>query len=499
MQFGTIREFAALIGSSELVTLLVGTGYFLGLSAGYLLSDRLPRSALTGLGAGTLLLQMSLPFSARWAAGFLASHHFLGAVPPLVFVVVLGGLTPFYAVFLPRLIEEQSGGGGRRGALLRIYAAEIAGAFLGLLVVLTAAAARMGLVLALNLAALVTLVLLTWRTPRPAAAWVLLALPAVYFAAWGPLDTASLRYFYKRAHGYLEVDVLASEFSPYQRVDLIQGARKNKVATYLYLNGNLLYGTRSLHQHNLLVSLAPNLVRPSPRALVIAGGSLDNARYLAPRVANLHVVELDEAVVRLTREHLQEPRGNFPTNWQLVIDDGKHFLGAWSGAPFDVISVDVPVPTQLQTAMLHSERFFALARSRLAPGGIFSISLAGKLTRGPAQAAGPQSRLAPRIVAGLLKTFPYVTVVRTAERDYAWAGDRPVTGGAAAVQSAIDRFLEEEPERREIFGAPRVTFVGERAVAEAVAGAAPIGEADMQVVLRVSWRKLMSRYYPSAP
>jgi spermidine synthase len=471
VQFVAMKEFSALVGSNELVTLMVVAGYFLGLSGGYLVSDRLSRRGLLVLGALTLLLHASLPFSARWVAGAMAGINLAGNTPPFVFLLTLGGIAPFYAVFLPRLIEESTGGEpdpqGRQ--LARCYGVEIAGGFLGLVIVFLLTPARMGLILTLHLLGLVTLLLL-FTGGRPRWLFGLLALPVAYLSWWPLLDRASLGYFYEQARDFTDPKVIASEFSPYQRV--------------------------ALHQHNLLVSLLPNVIAPRGpgHALVIAGGSLDNARYLAPRTKSLNVVEIDETVVRLTRKHLQEPRGNFPTNWELAIDDGKHFLGTWKGEPFDVISVDVPVPTHLQTAMLHSERFFALAASRLAPDGIFSISLAGLLQNQPRDGSPPQ-RLSNRVLAGLLRAFPHVSIVRVGDHDFAWASKSDLKLESAALQRQSDGFLARLPEGRAAFGSPKLEVLPAGLVQNLALNVAPIGEADMQIVLRLSWNKLYRRFY----
>lgn len=497
VQFVAMKEFAALVGSNELVTLLVVAGYFLGLSAGYLISDRLSRRALLVLGGLTLALHASLPFSARWFAGAMGSINLAGNIPPFVFLLTLCGITPFYAVFLPRLVDEANAGqedaDGRQ--LARCYGVEISGGFLGLLIVLLATPARMPLILTLHLLGLIVLLLL-FVGGRPRWLYGLLALPVAYWSWWPLLDRKSLNYYFEQARDYSSPSVIASEFSPYQRVDLVEAGPANDRATYLYLNGNLLYGSRALHQHNLFVSLLPNLMAPRGpgRALVVAGGSLDNARYLAPRTKSLNVVEIDETVVRLTRKHLQEPRGDFPTNWDLAIDDGKHFLGAWRGEPFDVISVDVPVPTHLQTAMLHSERFFALAASRLAPDGIFSISLAGLLQERPRDGT-PSQRLANRVLAGLLRSFRQVLIVRVGDHDFAWASQTPLAFTGPGIQSQAERFIASEPGGRNTFGTPRITVLEDATVHDRAEGAEPIGEADMQIVLRLSWNKLYRRFY----
>ena len=425
---------------------------------------------------------------------------FQGGIPPFLFLTVLLGVTPFYAVFLPRLIdstddESRTPGHRPRHWLVTLYATEILGSLVGLALVVVLSPANMRYILSLHLAGLGVLTFLwaraRWRFFVPALA----ALPALYLVCFPALDRASISYFYRYRSELQRVDVLASEFSPYQRVDIFNGHEKQGMATYLYLNGNLFYGTSILNQHNLFVSILPNLMVPHPsNALVIGGGSLDNARHLAPRVGRLRIVELDATVVRLSREHIQERRGGFPTNWDLTLDDGKHFLGVYDGPLFDVISIDVPVPTFLQTAMLHSDRFFALARTRLAPGGVFSISLSGTYYAGGPSLNPRQSHLAHRVMAGLLKNFRHVTVVQGAGRDYAWASDRPLAFTSKEVFSRAVAFVEESGTKDE-FKLPEFRFLEESEVRSRAKGFAPVGEADMQIALRMSINKLMTRFY----
>jgi len=493
-QFAALREYAALLGSNELVALVVLCAYFLGLSIGYRVSGLLSRRALIWLGGFTLALNATLPFSVRWFAGTMSWMNLEGTIPPAIFLLVLCGITPFYAVFLPRLIDDTQRDEPGSRPLVRLYAAELAGACLGLMLVILVTPARMGILLSLHLAGVITLLVLYARPPR-LAAFGLYALVPVYCAAYPALDRATLARLYEQCHrSYDNVKILASEFSPYQRVDIIRADTPSRLGvTYLYLNGNLLYGSRVLHKHNLFVALLPNFLFPAGtrRACVIAGGSLDNARYIAGHARSLEVVEVDEAVSRLTRKHLQEPQGGFPTNWRLTIDDGKHFLGTWHGEPFDVISVDVPIPTHLQTAMLHSQRFFALARSRLSPDGIFSISLSGRIQPLPAG----RTRLANRVLAGLLATFPHVTVVRAEGRDFAWAGNAPFPLDVAAVQKRMDTSLDLNSKLREDVGEPKLSFVDPAEVKARTEGVEPIGEADMRLVLQLSLSKLYYHYY----
>ncbi|HEY2952194.1 MAG TPA: hypothetical protein VGK40_06415 [Verrucomicrobiae bacterium] len=500
VHYFALMEFPALLGSNELVALIALGAYFLGLSLGYLVSDRISRYGLTAIGIGTLMFYVTLPYLPRLMVGWFWEVQWPGVIPPFVFLIVLCGITPFYAVFLPRLIQSAAAGAGngrerRQWWLVKLYATEIGGGLAGLLLAVLFTPANMRLILTTHLAGLVVLVALgsgsSWRR-----VFALLApLPALYLGFAPALDRATLSYCYEQKLSISWVNFLASEFSPYQRVDIFEQRLRNGTNIYLYLNGNLYYGSPLLYRHNLFVSILPNLMAPRPsNALVIGGGSLDNARYLAPRVGRLHVVELDQTVVRLTREHIQERRGQFPTNWSLTIDDGKHFLGNYDGPPFDVISIDVPMPTFLQTAMLHSDRFFALARTRLAPGGIFSVSLCGTCSAEKPGDRPGAARVSNRVMAGLLKNFRHVIVMRSDDRDFAWASDAPIPFAADQLLARATEFVKET-RTLHYFGTFEIELLDPKEVRSWAQGYAPIGEADMQVVLRLSISKLMDSYF----
>ena len=77
--------------------------------------------------------------------------------------------------------------------------------------------------------------------------------------------------------------------------------------------------------------------------------------------------------------------------------------------------------------------------------------------------------------------------------------DRARLARAAAVRSA-DRCVCQRSARGEgAVGVPRITAVADGVVTESARGFAPIGEADMQIALRMSWRKLTGRFYDSRP
>lgn len=487
VQWLAIRELGPLIGSSELVVLLVVTAYFLGMSVGYLVADELSPRALRGLAAGTVAFHLSLPFSLRWLAGAFHAIGLAGNVPPLIFLAVLCGVSPFYALVLPRIAQDLRDRAGT--PVTSACAVELAGSLAALVALVTISPARVQAIAVLHLAGLVGLAALMGARRLAAVAAPLIA---VYALAYAPLHEASLVWFYRHAFGMREPRLLASELSAYSRVDIVAD---RSATPKLYLDGVRYYGDAGLNRHNLLVSILPNLARATPPvSVVIGGGSLDAARYLSGRTAKLTVVEIDEAVPRLTRAHIQEPRGGFPTGWELVVDDGMHHLATLPPASIDVLSVDVPVPISIQTARFHAPRFFELARERLKPDGVLSISLSGGLR--PGEPGLLTAKLANRIVAGLKSRFAHVKVLatRSGEQAFAWASASPIAIDQAHLSSVADKFFEDSKSRDQWQLEP-LRVVPDAEVDLLSAGFAPLDEADMQTVMTLSLIKLVNRHY----
>lgn len=488
-QVVAIRELATLAGANELVILATTAGCLAGAGLGCALARRISGRALLTVALATVTFHLTLPFSPRWAAAFLREAGLPGLIPWLGAAAGLIALTPFHALLLPRVAAARSPGLDGTASLARPYAWEVIGGLAALGLAAALPAARIDTLLAVNLVAmLATLALVFPGLPGIAPAVPLL--PVVYLLAWEPLHHASLRAHYRGVQGLRDAEIIASEYSRYQRVDIVRASAE----TLLYLNGNLLHGTRALHVHNLLVATAPAWFTGAgrPAVLLVAGGSLDNVRSLAPLASSLEVVEIDETVVRLAREHLQAPRRGFPeVPWRLLIDDGKRFLAAAPGARHDLIALDLAVPTFAQASQFYSPRFLRLARGKLLPGGILSVALGGRLEPDP---AGSGSGLARRIVAGLKEAFPHVTVVRAGSRDYAWASDRPLGLATADLQARIDLHLDGLPEGRIHHGRPTVRVLEEREVNAASAGSRPVQDADVRLALELSWRKIRARY-----
>jgi len=139
--------------------------------------------------------------------------------------------------------------------------------------------------------------------------------------------------------------------------------------------------------------------RPSHAALIGLGGGTIPARYVAdyPTVT-MDVAEIDPEVVTVARRFFGVADSD---RLIMTARDGRLHLRL-AQARFDIIMTDAylidTIPFHLAT-----REFFALARSRLAPGGLVASNIIGALD-------GPNSRLFRAIYKTIRQVFPTVYV-----------------------------------------------------------------------------------------
>jgi len=124
-----------------------------------------------------------------------------------------------------------------------------------------------------------------------------------------------------------------------------------------------------------LMAHLPLLQMEAPRrALVICFGvgNTTRAASLHP-LERLEVADLDRDVLELgplfahANGHVLRDR-----RLQVIVDDGRHWLAQASGADYDLITLEPPPIASAGVAALYSREFYALAASRLRPGGALS-------------------------------------------------------------------------------------------------------------------------------
>ena len=171
----------------------------------------------------------------------------------------------------------------------------------------------------------------------------------------------------------LKVDeVLYSGHTGYQRVEVVQSEVYGRS---LLLDGKTQSTERDEHiYHESLVHPAM-LMHPDPRRVFIGGGGEGGTlrETLAHRsVEKITMVDLDQQVVELCREHLPQHHGGAfdDRRTELVFDDARGFLKS-TDQTFDVMIMDLVDPLEGGPAyLLYTEEYYEIARARLNPGGI---------------------------------------------------------------------------------------------------------------------------------
>ena len=123
---------------------------------------------------------------------------------------------------------------------------------------------------------------------------------------------------------------------------------------------------------------------PSPKRVLIIGGGDGGAAEEAlkhPSVEQVVMVELDEKVVEIAKQHFGTiHRGAFDSpRLKLLIEDGLKFV-AETKEKFDHIALDLPDPIGPAVA-LYEEAFFRDCKRALAPGGVLTLHMGSPWSR----------------------------------------------------------------------------------------------------------------------
>lgn len=206
--------------------------------------------------------------------------------------------------------------------------------------------------------------------PKRQKYWLAVGLAAGYFVfmliAAGQLLRAWSDSFYRDR-------IIYTKTTPYQQLVLTKGGEDLR----LYINRVIQFSsTDEYRYHEPLVHPALSRADFRKKVLILGGGEGLTAREILkyPDVEEVIIVDIDPEVFRLgrTNDLLRElNRGSlFDPRVKTVAEDAFVFLRQYQDL-FDVIIADLPDPTTESLARLYSREFFALARRRLVPDGIF--------------------------------------------------------------------------------------------------------------------------------
>lgn len=200
--------------------------------------------------------------------------------------------------------------------------------------------------------------------------------------------------------------VVESTNSPYANIAVLQ--EKNQLS---FFSNGVPYATMP-EPDPFVEEIAhfPMLFHPKPqRALILGGGvgGLLNEALKHP-VERIDVAEHDPTVFDLFRRY-PTPLTDYELNHPIVqihAVDGRQFLRS-TLSQYDVIIVNLPIPSTLQLNRYYTKEFFTLVRNHLTLSGVFSIHLPGSETFLTPEVTG----LNRTIYSTLSTVFPAVRII----------------------------------------------------------------------------------------
>ena len=196
----------------------------------------------------------------------------------------------------------------------------------------------------------------------PALAGVLAA-AVVATAVLVDLDAVSTGWQYPRQ------PIVARANSPYGKLLVTESAGQFDFIA----NGIPLASTRDDQHVEETVHYAM-AQRPEARTVLVVGGGFSGTarEILKYKVGRIDYVELDPVILEFGRRFLPENLADQRITTRNT--DGRLFIKQ-SGDKYDVVIVDVPVPSTAQLNRFFTAGFFAEVKRILAPGGVVSVPL----------------------------------------------------------------------------------------------------------------------------
>lgn len=191
-----------------------------------------------------------------------------------------------------------------------------------------------------------------------------------------PRETARLCYNEANSPFYdvqLRLErVLYEGQSKFQHVQVIETTQFGKTLVLDGKTQSALFD--EFMYHETLVHPAM-MLHPCPKTVYIGGGGeLATAREVLrhPCVERVVMVDLDEDVVRLCKDHLPEWHGGCieDPRLEVIYDDAHAYLSRHEGT-FDVIIMDIADPIEAGPGIvLYTQEFYRYAASKLNPSGV---------------------------------------------------------------------------------------------------------------------------------
>jgi len=165
---------------------------------------------------------------------------------------------------------------------------------------------------------------------------------------------------------------LFSEKSPFQKVEVFNTFAYGKMLT---IDNMVMCTEKDEYAYHEMITHVPLLLTPSIRkVLVIGGGDGGTVREVLrhPGVTSITMVEIDEAVVRASKEHLPQLSESLrDSRLNLIIDNGISFVENAANATFDLVILDSSDPVGPARG-LFTKDFFKNVYRILTPQGVLA-------------------------------------------------------------------------------------------------------------------------------
>ncbi len=164
--------------------------------------------------------------------------------------------------------------------------------------------------------------------------------------------------------------VLFSESTPYQKVEVLETDTWGNMMT---IDGMVMLSEKDEFVYHEMIAHPAMFAHPEPkRVLIIGGGDGGTAREVMrhPAVRHVDMVEIDEAVVRASKQFLPEVGAFDDPRLHVHYEDGIRFVEQVTD-PYDVIIIDGSDPVGPAVA-LFSESFYRNCRKALSGQGVLT-------------------------------------------------------------------------------------------------------------------------------
>jgi len=466
-QFVMIRDFVTILYGEEVVIILVTAAFFLALSLGYFLSLKFSEQVFETTFLTIAFLHLTFPFSYRMLAVEIARfdlNSYWYVILMFTYALIFSSI---FAVFLPRKVHGESAPQKMR----ILYSMELTGFAVGFSIVGLSWNKGVDFIIPIYWVLLAVAIHLALQKKFWTVGFVLIAVLAGNSLT--EVDRRTTALLYENKHSFNNATTLMSINSAYQKVEVIEDGEGER---YLYLDGLLNLNASDLEDLNYYIAETPaRLIKPD-KTLIVGNGTLSSVPKVYPYSKSVQSVELDAGVL-LAGEKFFTPGETLVglDHWNLIVDDGKHFLKT-TDEKFDLIIMDIPSPLTIQEAILHTVEFYQLARSKMTAQGVIAVQLSGPLQN--------NNRTPARVVAALSKAFKQVMVIHSeqADRSFAYASDL-LPFDMEKVRTATKMHEED------------LKIVSPDQVPAYIAETTPLAVDNLDLVLRRGWERFEGRYF----